>query len=92
MGKGKEGNGGRALIGAFSGLFFGLACGFVGGCAAVLSYDAEHGGLVYGFGPDQQWCDSEKYFWVQGESLATCAQLYKATADAKCVERFRGRG
>ena len=46
MGKGKEGNGGRALIGAFSGLFFGLACGFVGGCAAVLSYDAEHGWVL----------------------------------------------
>ena len=46
MGKGQEGNGGRALIGAFSGLFFGLACGFVGGCAAVLSYDAEHGWVL----------------------------------------------
>ena len=46
MGKGREGNGGRALIGAFSGLFFGLACGFVGGCAAVLSYDAEHGWVL----------------------------------------------
>ena len=53
-----------------------------------LSYDAEHGGLVYGFGPDQQWCDSEKYFWVQGESLAACAQLYKATGEAKYVERY----
>ena len=46
MGSGREGNGGRALIGAFSGLFFGLACGFVGGCAAVLSYDAEHGWVL----------------------------------------------
>ena len=33
--------------------------------AWALSWDAEHGGLVYGFGPDKKWCDSEKYFWVQ---------------------------
>ncbi|CAE8650608.1 unnamed protein product, partial [Polarella glacialis] len=53
-----------------------------------LSWDAEHGGLVYGFGPDKKWCDSEKYFWVQGESMATAALLFKATGEAKYVERF----
>jgi mannose/cellobiose epimerase-like protein (N-acyl-D-glucosamine 2-epimerase family) len=53
-----------------------------------LSYDAEHGGLVYGFGPDKKWCDAEKYFWVQGESIATAALLYQATQDPKYVEKY----
>jgi mannose/cellobiose epimerase-like protein (N-acyl-D-glucosamine 2-epimerase family) len=53
-----------------------------------LSYDSEHGGLVYGFGPDMKWCDEEKYFWVQGESMATAALLYQATGEAKYVERY----
>lgn len=53
-----------------------------------LSWDAEHGGLVYGFGPDKTWCDSEKYFWVHGESIATLAQLYEATSDPAYVEKY----
>jgi len=52
------------------------------------SYDSEHGGLVYGFGPDKKWCDSEKYFWVQGESMAAAALLFKATGDVKYTERY----
>jgi mannose/cellobiose epimerase-like protein (N-acyl-D-glucosamine 2-epimerase family) len=38
-------------------------------------WDAQHGGLVYGFGPDGQVCDGDKYFWVQAESLAAAAWL-----------------
>ncbi|CAJ1371331.1 unnamed protein product [Effrenium voratum] len=53
-----------------------------------LSWDAEHGGLVYGFGPDRKWCDEEKYFWVQGESLATASLLYEATKDPRYVEKY----
>eukprot|EP00928_Gymnodinium_smaydae_P021450 TRINITY_DN18368_c0_g1_i1.p1 TRINITY_DN18368_c0_g1~~TRINITY_DN18368_c0_g1_i1.p1 ORF type:complete len:409 (+),score=70.12 TRINITY_DN18368_c0_g1_i1:65-1291(+) len=53
-----------------------------------LAWDAEHGGLVYGFGPDKKWCDAEKYFWVQGESMATAALLYQATKDPKYVEQY----
>uniref|UniRef100_A0A7S4PU47 N-acylglucosamine 2-epimerase n=1 Tax=Alexandrium monilatum TaxID=311494 RepID=A0A7S4PU47_9DINO len=56
--------------------------------AWALSYDAEHGGLVYGFGPDKKWCDEEKYFWVQAESMATAALLHKATGEAKYVEWY----
>lgn len=52
------------------------------------AYDAEHGGLVYGLDPERKWCDEEKYFWVQAESMATAALLHKATADAKYVERY----
>ncbi|CAE7198741.1 yihS [Symbiodinium natans] len=53
-----------------------------------LSWDECHGGLVYGFGPDRKWCDSEKYFWVQGESIATASLLYEATKDPKYIEKY----
>ncbi|CAL1135972.1 unnamed protein product [Cladocopium goreaui] len=53
-----------------------------------LSWDPVYGGLVYGFGPDRKWCDEEKYFWVQGESLATASLLYEATKDPLYVEKY----
>ncbi|WP_028455607.1 AGE family epimerase/isomerase [Chitinilyticum litopenaei] len=43
------------------------------------AWDAEHGGLYYGFGPQDEICDSDKYFWVQAESLAAAALLAKRT-------------
>lgn len=52
------------------------------------AWDNEYGGLVYGFGPDGKWCDGDKYFWVQAESMATAAQLYQAFADSKYLERY----
>jgi len=52
------------------------------------SYDAEYGGLVYGFDFDGNWCDDNKYFWVQGESLATAALLFQATRDASYLEKY----
>ena len=42
-------------------------------------WDAQHGGLVYGFDPDFKHCDSDKYFWVQAETLATAALLAQRT-------------
>lgn len=39
------------------------------------SWDEQHGGLVYGFDPEGQWCDDDKYFWVQAETLATLGLL-----------------
>jgi mannose/cellobiose epimerase-like protein (N-acyl-D-glucosamine 2-epimerase family) len=54
-----------------------------------LSWDDQFGGLVYGFDDDcQKWCDDEKYFWVQSESMATCALLWEATKDPKYIERY----
>ncbi|OGB79351.1 MAG: hypothetical protein A3G82_24710 [Burkholderiales bacterium RIFCSPLOWO2_12_FULL_67_210] len=47
------------------------------------SWDAQHGGLFYGFAPDGSVCDSDKYFWVQAESLATAARLAQATGEAR---------
>lgn len=46
------------------------------------AWDAEHGGLYYGFGPEDEICDSDKYFWVQAESLATAALLAARTGEA----------
>ncbi len=43
--------------------------------AVELGWDTENGGLVYGFGPDHQFCSADKYFWVQAEALAAAALL-----------------
>ncbi|CAN5427241.1 AGE family epimerase/isomerase [soil metagenome] len=50
--------------------------------AASTSWDAEHGGLFYGFAPDGSVCDDQKYHWVQAESLAAAACLAVASDDA----------
>lgn len=47
------------------------------------AWDAEHGGLVYGFDPENRWCDDDKYFWVQAESFAAAALLHQSTGDAR---------
>ena len=51
--------------------------------AVQLSWDGEHGGMVYGYDRAGQWCDDDKYFWVQAESLATAALLADRTGDAQ---------
>jgi mannose/cellobiose epimerase-like protein (N-acyl-D-glucosamine 2-epimerase family) len=43
------------------------------------AWDQEHGGIYYGFGPENEICDADKYFWVQAESLATAAVLGRRT-------------
>lgn len=45
-------------------------------------WDERHGGLIYGFAPDFSPCDSDKYFWVQAESLASAWRLWRATGEA----------
>jgi len=44
------------------------------------AWDQENGGLYYGFGLENEICDSDKYFWVQAESIATAALLAQRTA------------
>ena len=51
--------------------------------AFARSWDAEFGGMVYGFDPQGRWCDTDKYFWVQAESLAAAALLAQRSSDAK---------
>lgn len=50
--------------------------------------DKEYGGLVYGFDPQGNWCDEDKYFWVQAESFAAAALLYKATGESKYLQQY----
>ncbi len=45
------------------------------------SWDGEFGGICYGFAPDGNVCDTDKYFWVQAESFAAAALLAKATGE-----------
>ena len=50
--------------------------------AVAHAWDGEHEGLCYGFAPDGTICDTDKYFWVQAESLAAAALLAHRTGDA----------
>jgi mannose/cellobiose epimerase-like protein (N-acyl-D-glucosamine 2-epimerase family) len=50
--------------------------------AVSRAWDAEYGGLAYGFGPEGTVCDDDKYFWVQAESIAAAAVLAVRTGDA----------
>lgn len=45
------------------------------------AWDDEHGGIFYGFGPQNEICDADKYFWVQAESLAAAAVLAQRTGN-----------
>jgi mannose/cellobiose epimerase-like protein (N-acyl-D-glucosamine 2-epimerase family) len=50
-------------------------------------WDSTHGGLFYGFAPDESEprklvaCDTDKYFWVQAESIAAAALLALRTGE-----------
>jgi len=46
-----------------------------------LGWDSNHGGLCYGFDPQGNICDDDKYFWVQAESIAAAAQLAHSIQD-----------
>ena len=45
------------------------------------SWDDDYGGISYGFAPDGNVCDDDKYFWVQAESFAAAALLAQATGE-----------
>ena len=50
--------------------------------ALARAWDPEYGGIAYGFAPDGQVCDDDKYFWVQAESIAAAARLHARTGEA----------
>ena len=56
--------------------------------AFALAWDHEQGGLVYGYDLNGHWCDDDKYFWVQAESMAAAALLYQTTAQPKYLEQY----
>ena len=45
------------------------------------AWDNKNGGICYGFNPDNEICDGDKYFWVQAESFSAAARLAKATGN-----------
>jgi len=47
------------------------------------AWDHEHGGICYGFAPDGEICDGDKYFWVQAESMAAAALLAEKTGEQR---------
>lgn len=49
------------------------------GAGVEPGWDSENGGFYYGFSPDGKICDSDKYFWVQAETLAAAALLAERT-------------
>lgn len=52
------------------------------------SWDEQHGGLIYGFDSKNQWCDDDKYFWVQAEAIAAAALLYQATDKGDYLTKY----
>ena len=49
--------------------------------AVEMGWDEKNKGLFYGFAPNGDICDNDKYFWVQAESFAAAALLAKRTKD-----------
>lgn len=52
-------------------------------------WDAQHGGLIYGFAPDRSPCDTDKYFWVQAESFASAWRLWRHTGEAEFLKQYQ---
>ena len=52
-------------------------------------WDAQHGGLIYGFAPDHVPCDTDKYFWVQAESFASAWRLWRHTGEAEFLQQYQ---
>jgi mannose/cellobiose epimerase-like protein (N-acyl-D-glucosamine 2-epimerase family) len=52
------------------------------------AWDDVYGGLCYGFAPDGSICDTDKYFWVQAESLAAAALLSARSGDLRHVDDY----
>ncbi|MEO8777454.1 MAG: AGE family epimerase/isomerase [Rhodanobacter sp.] len=59
--------------------------------ALTLAWDNEYGGMVYGLDKDGGFYDTDKYFWVQAESLTAAALLALRTGDSHywaCYEKL----
>ncbi len=56
--------------------------------ALTTAWDHEHGGILYGFAPDESICDSDKYFWVQAESFAAAFRLFTETGDGRYADWY----
>lgn len=52
------------------------------------AWDAECGGIYYGFAPGGGICDTDKYFWVQAETIAAAAWLEARTGESRYGEWY----
>lgn len=57
--------------------------------AMEFGWDAEFGGLIYGYDLTGTPCDQDKYFWVQAESFAAAALLAHRTGNEKYWHWYR---
>lgn len=53
------------------------------------AWDPHYGGLFYGFDKHYKTCDNDKYFWVQAESFAAAALIYKSTKQTQYLEQYQ---
>ena len=53
------------------------------------AWDEKQGGLIYGFAPNGECCDDDKYFWVQAESFAAAAALYQITKKEVYLQQYQ---
>ena len=60
--------------------------------AVEMGWDEKNQGLFYGFAPNGDVCDSDKYFWVQAESIAAAALLAKRTKNIHIGIGMKGYG
>lgn len=53
------------------------------------SWDETNGGLCYGYDPEGNICDGDKYFWVQAESFAAAAMLAIITKEEHYWDKYQ---
>jgi mannose/cellobiose epimerase-like protein (N-acyl-D-glucosamine 2-epimerase family) len=51
-------------------------------------WDEVHGGLVYGYAPNGDFCDANKYFWVQAEAIAAAWRLFSVTGSESYRQHY----
>ncbi len=56
--------------------------------AVALSWDAHHGGMVYGLDTEGGFNDTDKYYWVQSESAATAALLAARSGESAYLDWY----
>ncbi|MGA9854014.1 MAG: AGE family epimerase/isomerase [Gammaproteobacteria bacterium] len=51
--------------------------------ALARAWDNQYAGIYYGFDPEDKPCDTDKYFWVQAESIAAAGLLAARSNEEK---------
>ena len=56
--------------------------------AVERGWDAQSGGMIYGYEPNGAPCDCDKYSWVQIETMAAAALLHERSGDVRFAEWY----